>query len=188
MLAFLSRLRDNVNISITELSITELDVSSSKGVILMKDETVEISEQEQHDAAVELLEKLKKRLHSDNITTARVAAHKLSWMQEDGLAILREALFGSHPRTVKKAAAYGMRSMKGRMKKLAMEILEEGLKHRNPTTKAVCEKALFLMKGGVPKKSAPRSRSNSSRRRIGEAGSGNRARGRAPARRTSFNR
>ncbi len=154
----------------------------------MSDEKVGISDQEQHDAAVELLEELKKKLYTDNIATARVAAHKLSWMQEDGLAILREALFGSHPRTVKKAAAYGMRSMKGRMKKLAMEVLEEGLKHRNPTTKAVCEKALFLMKGGVPKKSGSRSRSNSSRRRIGEARSGNRTRGNSPARRTSFNR
>ena len=154
----------------------------------MSDETVGLSEQEQHDAAVELLEKLKKKLHSDDIAIARVAAHRLSWMQEDGLDILREALFGSHPRTAKKAAAYGMRSMKGRMKKLAMEILEKGSKHRNPTTKAVCEKALFLLKGGVPKKSAPRSRSNSSRRRIADSGNGNRSRGRSPARRTSFNR
>ena len=154
----------------------------------MSDEKTGVSDQEQHAAAVELLEKLKKKLHSGNITIARVAAHKLSWMQEDGLAILREALFGSHPRTVKKAAAYGMRSMKGRMKKLAMEVLEDGLKHRNPTTKAVCEKALFLMKGGVPKKSAPRSRSNSSRRRIGEARNRNRARGRSTVRRASFNR
>ncbi len=154
----------------------------------MKDETAEISDQEKIDAAVELLKELKKKLHSNNITTARVAAHKLSWMQEDGLAILKEALFGSHPRTVKKAAAYGLRSMKGRMKKLAMEVLEEGLKHRNATTKAVCEKALFLMKGGVPEKHGSRSKSNSSRRRIGEAKSGNRARGISPARRTSFNR
>ena len=136
---------------------------------------------------MELLDQLKKKLHSDNITTARMAAHKLSWMQEDGLAILREALFGSHPRTVKKAAAYGLRSMKGRMKKLASEVLEGGLKHRNPTTKAVCEKALFLMKGGVPQKSGFRSKSNSSRRRIGEMRNRNRPR-RITERRTSFNR
>ncbi len=154
----------------------------------MKDETVGMSDQEQHEAAVELLEKLKKKLHSDKITTARVAAHKLSWMQEDGLAILREALFGSHPRTVKKAAAYGLRSMKGRMKKLALEVLEGGSKHRNRTTKAVCEKALFLMKGGVPEKGGSRSKSNSSRRRIGEMRNGNRARTRSIDRRTSFNR
>ncbi len=154
----------------------------------MKDETAEISDQEKHDVAVELLEELKKKLYSDDITIARPAAHKLSWMQEDGLAILREALFGSHPRTVKKAAAYGLRSMKGRMKKLALEVLEGGLKHRNRTTKAVCEKALFLMKGGVPEKGGPRSKRNSSRRRIGEVRSGNRARVRSIDRRTSFNR
>jgi len=154
----------------------------------MKDETTGCSDQEKRDAAVELLKELKKKLHSDNITTARVAAHKLSWMQEDGLAILREALFGSHSRTVKKAAAYGLRSMKGRMKKLALEVLEEGLKHRNPTTKAVCEKALFLMKGGVPEKRGSRSRSNSSRRKIGEMRNRNRSRRRFTERRTSFNR
>ena len=154
----------------------------------MSDEKIGISDQEQHDAAVELLEELKKKLYTDNIATARVAAHKLSWMQEDGLAILREALFGSHPRTVKKAAAYGLRSMKGRMKKLASEVLEGGLKHRNPTTKAVCEKALFLMKGGVPEKAGSRSKSNSNRRRIQEMRNKNRARGRLTERRTSFNR
>ncbi len=154
----------------------------------MKDGTAECLDQEKIDAAVELLKELKKKLYSDNITIARVAAHKLSWMQEDGLAILREALFGSHPRTVKKAAAYGLRSMKGRMKKLASEIFEEGSKHRNTTTKAVCEKALFLMKGGVPEKGGSRSKSNSSRRRIGEMRNRNRARGRSIDRRTSFNR
>ncbi len=154
----------------------------------MKDETAAISDQEKHDAAVELLKELKKKLYSDDITIARVAAHKLSWMQEDGLAILKEALFGSHPRTVKKAAAYGLRSMKGRMKKLAFEVLEGGLKHRNTTTKAVCEKALFLMKGGVPEKGGSRPKRNSSRRRIGEMRNGNRVRARSIDRRTSFNR
>jgi hypothetical protein len=115
----------------------------------MKDETAKLSDQEKHDAAVELLKELKKKLYSDDITTARLAAHKLSWMQEDGLAMLRAALFGSHPKAVKKAAAYGLRSMKGRMKKPASEILKDGLKHRSRTTKAACEKALFLMKGGI---------------------------------------
>ena len=154
----------------------------------MKDESAECSDQEKIDAAVELLKELKKKLYSDNITIARLAAHKLSWMQEDGLAILREALFGSHPRTAKKAAAYGLRSMKGRMKKLASEILEEGSKHRNTTTKAVCEKALFLMKGGVPEKSGSRPKPNSNRMRIGEMRNKNRARGRSTDRRISFNR
>ena len=112
----------------------------------------EVSDQEKHDAAVEVLNKLKGRLHSDDISTARRAAHNLSWMQEDGFTILKQTLFGNFPRTAKKAAAYGLRSMNGRMKKLASELLEEGLKNRNRTTKAACEKALFLMKGGIPEK------------------------------------
>ena len=112
----------------------------------------EVSDQEKHDAAVEALNKLKAKLHSDDISTARRAAHNLSWMQEDGFTILKETLFGNFPRTAKKAAAYGLRSMNGRMKKIASDLLEEGLKNRNRTTKAACEKALFLMKGGVPEK------------------------------------
>jgi len=119
----------------------------------------EVSDQEKHDAAVEVLNKLKAKLHSDDISTARRAAHNLSWMQEDGFTILKETLFGNFPRTAKKAAAYGLRSMNGRMKKIASDLLEEGLKHRNRTTKAACEKALFLMKGGVPEKSNKNRRS-----------------------------
>lgn len=153
----------------------------------MNDETAELSDQEKHDAAVELLKELKKKLHSDDITTARLAAYKLSWMQEDGLAILKVALFGSHPRATKKAAAYGLRNMKGRMKKLASEVLDGGLKHRNPTTKAACEKALFLMKGGVPEKGGSNKNRRSGKPRIQEMRNRNRAR-RFTERRTSSGR
>ena len=73
----------------------------------------------------------------------------LAWKQEDGLAILTEALFGNYPRTAKKAAAYGLRSMNGRMRTMALEVLEQGLKHRDRTTKAACVKSLSLMKGQV---------------------------------------
>ncbi len=45
--------------------------------------------------------------------------------------ILVEALFGSFPRDTKKAAAYGLRSMNGRMRKLAEEALTKGLTHPN---------------------------------------------------------
>jgi hypothetical protein len=76
----------------------------------------------------------------------------LSWKQEDGLAILTEALFGSYPRTAKKAAAYGLRRMNGRMRKLASEVLQQGLKHRDRTTKAACIKSISLMKGGLSEK------------------------------------
>ena len=86
---------------------------------------------------------------SDDISTARLAASNLSWKQEDGLAILTEALFGNYPRTAKKAAAYGLRSMNGRMQKMALEVLKQGLKHRDRTTKAACVKSISLMKGQV---------------------------------------
>jgi len=105
-------------------------------------------QRESDEASVELLRKLRAKLLSDDITTSRLAAFNLSWKQEDGLAILKEALFGDYPRTAKKAAAYGLRSMKGRMQKMALEVLEQGLKHRDRTTKAACVKSLSLMKGG----------------------------------------
>ena len=67
--------------------------------------------------------------------------------------ILKEALFGDYQRTTKKAAAYGMRSMKGRMLKLAKETIEQGLNHRDKTTKAACVKCLAIMRGEKPKPS-----------------------------------
>jgi hypothetical protein len=134
---------------------------------MKSDETIS-SEKERDAAAVEQLRQLTRKLCSNDITTARLAAHNLSWMQEDGLAILTETLMGNYSRTTKKAAAYGLRSMKGRMKKLALEVLEQGLKHRDRTTKAACVKALFLMKGGTPKKESPQSRSKSSKSQIKE--------------------
>lgn len=141
----------------------------------MTSEGTGVSEQEKHDAAVVLLKELREKLLSSDISVARVAAFKLGWMQEDGLAILKEALFGRHPRTTKKAAAYGMRRTNGRMKKLARSILEEGLKHRDRTTKAACVKAIFLMDGGIPEKTAPRGkRKSSDRGRIREIRRGQR--------------
>ena len=119
----------------------------------MASEEMELSDQEKHEAALEALRKLKDRLVSGDISDARLAAFKLAWMQEDGLILLKEVLFGNYERNAKKAAAYGLRSMNGRMKKLGRAVLEEGLKHRNRTTKAACVKAIFLMNGGTPKKS-----------------------------------
>ena len=105
-------------------------------------------QRERDEASIELLRKLRAELLSDDISTSRLAAFNLSWKQEDGLAILKEALFGDYPRTAKKAAAYGLRSMKGRMRKMALEVLEQGLRHRDRTTKAACVKSLSLTKGG----------------------------------------
>ncbi len=124
------------------------------------------SGQEKDEAAIELLRQLTRKLCSSDISTARLAAFNLSWMQEDGLAILTTTLLGNFSRTTKKAAAYGLRSMKGRMKKLASEVLEQGLKHRDRTTKAACVKALLLMKGGAGKKGGSHSKPKSTRHEI----------------------
>jgi len=106
------------------------------------------SGREKDQAAVALLAQLREKLHSEEISHARKAAFTLSWMQEDGLDILVEALFGSFPRDTKKAAAYGLRSMNGRMRKLAEETLTKGLTHPNRITKDACAKSLQLMKEG----------------------------------------
>jgi len=118
----------------------------------MKSEEQKSSGREKDEAAIELLRQLTRKLCSNDITTARLAAFNLSWMQEDGLAILTQVLLGDFSRTSKKAAAYGLRSMKGRMRKMALEVLEQGLKHRDRTTKAACVKALSLMKSKGAKK------------------------------------
>ena len=104
------------------------------------------------EESLRVLKELTMKLCSDDISIARLAGYNLSWKQEDGLAILSKILFGDFSRTSKKAAAYGLRSMKGRMRKLAIEVLEKGLKDRDRTTKAACIKALSLMdKGSAPK-------------------------------------
>lgn len=113
------------------------------------------SGREKDEAAVALLAQLREKLHSGEISLARKAAFNLSWMQEDGLDILLEALFGSFPRDTKKAAAYGLRSMNGRMRKLAEAALTKGLANSNRITKDACAKSLQLMKEGpAPQKPA----------------------------------
>jgi hypothetical protein len=112
------------------------------------------SGREKDEASVMLLAQLRAKLHSEEISIARKAAFNLSWMQEDGLDILVEALFGSFPRDTKKAAAYGLRSMNGRMRKLAEEALTKGLAHQNRITKEACAKSLQLMKEGPAPKTS----------------------------------
>lgn len=122
----------------------------------MTEEKKELSDSEKHDAALERLRQLREKLFSRDISTARLAGFNLSWMQEDGLAILKEALFGNYPRTTKKAAAYGLRSMHGRMKKLGAEVLEQGRSHSERITREACAKALAIMNGQLPKKTGPK--------------------------------
>jgi hypothetical protein len=66
-------------------------------------------------------------------------------MQEDGLDILKEALFGETERGTKSAATYGLRKMQGRMKGMAFSVLQEGLKDKDIETREVCENALLVL-------------------------------------------
>ncbi|MDI9430568.1 MAG: hypothetical protein RBR19_05950 [Sedimentisphaerales bacterium] len=154
----------------------------------MKLEKRKPSGREKDEAAIELLNKLRERLFSDNVSTARLAAFNLSWMQEDGLDILKEVLFGNFPRTAKKAAAYGLRSMKGRMRKMASEVLTAGVKHTDRTTRDACTKALFIMAGGQPPKPAFRPKRKPGKGRIQEFRKKGASRSPSPWKRSSSGR
>jgi hypothetical protein len=121
------------------------------------------SGREKDEEAVKLLEQLREKLYVDDVSAARRAAFNLSWKQEDGLDILKEALFNNSPRTAKIAAVYGLRNMQGRMKKPALALLEQGLKHRKTDIRNACSHALSLMSQGAKEKS-PSERPLKSRR------------------------
>ncbi|MDH7599274.1 MAG: hypothetical protein QHH07_06515 [Sedimentisphaerales bacterium] len=104
------------------------------------------SGREKDQAAIELLDRLREQLYCSNITVIRRSAFNLSWLQEDGLDILKEALFMEEsPRKTKCAAAYGLRKMRGRMKKKAREVLLEGSQSTNPEIAEICSNALKVM-------------------------------------------
>ena len=109
--------------------------------------------QEKSKAAIRLLEKLREQLHSPHASNRRRAAFNLSWMQEDGLEILKSALFGGSSVTTKNAAAYGLRNMRGRMKKMALDVLKQGLKLRDSSTSQTCRNALQLLGQKTPENS-----------------------------------
>ena len=119
-------------------------------------EKKETSDREKDEASIKLLRKLREQLYSSDASNRRRAAYKLSWMQEDGLEILKDTLFGSCPVPSRNAAAYGLRKMRGRMKKAALEILEQGLKHRDNSTRGICRNALQMLGQKVPKMAAPK--------------------------------
>lgn len=104
------------------------------------------SGREKDEAAIQLLAQLRERLHCDNSSVARRAAFNLSWMQEDGLEILQEGLIRGFSHRTKSAAAYGLRNMHGRMKKLSISVLQEGTKDSSQLTREVCLSALDLLK------------------------------------------
>jgi len=106
------------------------------------------SGREKDQAAIKLLAKLREQLYGSNVSTIRQSAFNLSWMQEDGLEILREALFGNSSWRTKGAAAYGLRKMRGRMRKPAEDVLVEGLKHPDRKTAEICGNALIVLKRG----------------------------------------
>ena len=115
-----------------------------------------LSGREKDEASIKLLRKLREQLYSSDASNRRRAAYKLSWMQEDGLDILKTALFGNCPVPTRNAAAYGLRKMRGRMKKMALEVLQKGLKHHDTSTKEICRNALQLLGQKVPKEAVPR--------------------------------
>jgi hypothetical protein len=129
---------------------------------------IKLPERERDEATIKFLIKLQKNLLSDHISTARVSAFHLARLQEDGLFILNEVLFGNYSRTAKKAAAYGLRKMQGRMKKMVLEVLEKGVRSRDSTTKAACIKSLELMRAVTAEKKEKQEKLKSGRRKIRE--------------------
>ncbi|UCG48826.1 MAG: hypothetical protein JSU94_03410 [Phycisphaerales bacterium] len=112
------------------------------------------SGREQDEASIRLLKKLKEQLCSSNASARRQAAFNLSWMQEDGLEILKDALFSDMPSPAKNAAAYGLRKMRGRMKRQAIEVLKQGLEGGDDSTKEVCRNSLVLVGELAPREPA----------------------------------
>jgi len=139
------------------------------------------SGREKDEASIELLEKLRQRLYSSDASTRRQTAFRLSWMQEDGFDILKEALLGDSPRRTRHAAAYGLRSMGGRMKKMALSLLEEGSRHHNSDIKEVCSGALLLIRQRAREKSLSKQKQKRKRFEIREVQ--NRTRQKSPIRR-----
>ncbi len=110
------------------------------------------SGREKDEAAVKFISQLRGKLYSDDSSNARRAAFSFSWLQEDGLDVLKEALFGESSVKTKNAAAYGLRSMRGRMKKMALEVLEEGTKHSKNAVRETCIRALTMLSQKTKKK------------------------------------
>ncbi len=100
---------------------------------------------EKTQESIKLFERLTEKIRSENPSIARKTALNLSWLQEDGLEILKNALIGDETHTTKSAAAYGLRKMQGRMKKNARKILEDGCNMQDAETKKVCENALRVL-------------------------------------------
>ena len=121
----------------------------------MESESKKDLDKQKEEISKQLLEKLKGQIHSTNASIRRRAAFNLSWMQEDGLDILKSILLGDFTETAKNASAYGLRKMQGRMKKKALDVLKEGLRQRNSSTGQICRNALVLLGYKIPKEFLP---------------------------------
>lgn len=132
----------------------------------MEIEKRKLSGREKDEESIRLLAKLRDQLYSNNASNRRQAAFNLSWMQEDGLEILKAALFSDFHITTKNAATYGLRNMHGRMKKMAMEVLQQGLQIHDRDTKTVCRNALSRLEGKPERKPASRGNAKKSRYEI----------------------
>lgn len=140
----------------------------------MEIEKRKLSGREKDEASIKLLSKLREGLYSQHASNRRQAAFNLSWMQEDGLEILQAALFSKAHVTTKNAATYGLRNMRGRMKKMALEVLKEGFKHSSSDTRDVCKSALLRLAGKTEKKPPSKSNAKKSRYEIRDIPRGNR--------------
>ena len=122
---------------------------------MLRVEKRKLSGREKNEAAIRLLDKLRQRLFFGDASARRCAAFKLSWMQEDGLDIFSEILLKNDtPITAKYAAGYGLRSMNGRMKKMALQVITDGLNHPVSSVREVCSHTLRLLKEGKRTKAA----------------------------------
>jgi hypothetical protein len=143
----------------------------------------EPSGREKDEESIKFLEHLREKLYSNDISAARQAAFVLSWKQEDGLDILKEALLINSPKATKIAAVYGLRSMHGRMKKMALNVLEQGLKSRKIGIRDACSHALSLTRQNTPKKYPSENPPKSRKLEIREVRRKNTPRGRTRTRR-----
>jgi len=109
------------------------------------------SGREKDEASIQLLEKLREQLYSSNLTVLRQSAFNLSWLQEDGLDVLKEAMLSPvSSRKTKGAASYGLRKMRGRMRMPAKAVLIEGTKSTDPSTAEISRNAIRVMEQKRP--------------------------------------
>ena len=117
---------------------------------------------EKDEASIQLLARLREQLYSPNLNVVRQTAYHLSWLQEDGLETLKEALFSNATRRTKNAATYGLRKMRGRMTKPALMLIKVGTDSTNSATSQACRNAIDILFNRRPK--SPRRQPSQNRR------------------------